>query len=446
MELHELGNRLFRLHAKLILVCLVAGVLAGLALSLSSKPQYQASALLTMGSPDPQSAEVAGGLADTARGIATGPQLVNYAIDQVGAHRNENKVAAAITIQTQGISGVVMLSVTDRDPQVAIGLANALAAGVVSTRAELNQNSKEQSIRSLNQQEASTQAQIQKLNDQVGKLATQSSTSAIAQLSALEARLTTLQGLAGQIIVQETNLESQFGPEAKVIDPAASATGIHTRLLDNALLGGLLGLVLGIAAAAVREVTRPSLVGPTAVSRAVGAPLLGDMSTQPDSWTVAALPDAGSYIELAAEAKNVQEVRFAALDPKHRGHRARVRMLEGPLQRLRLNRPRTRERSAVSADNGRSAGLAPAAVADLSAADQDGRSSPRTGLVVAVPKVLKQADVDPLTNFIWISGWNLLGVITYPPPRKAITTARGTGSANPGRDTSVDQQAEVDTW
>ena len=114
-----------------------------------------------------------------------------------------------------------------------------------------------------------------------------------------------------------------MGPQTAVIDRATSAVRISGRAVDNAVLGGVLGLVLGIAIAAVREMARPSLVGAAAVSRAVGAPLLGEMGTLPDTWTVATLPDAGSYVELAAESQNVQEVRFATLDPRHGRRRPR---------------------------------------------------------------------------------------------------------------------------
>jgi capsular polysaccharide biosynthesis protein len=447
MELRELGNRLFRLHAKLIIVCLVAGVLGGLALALGGKPHYQASVLFTMGSPDPQSAEVATVQADTARGIAAGPQLVGQAIAQARASRDEKAVAASITIQTVGSSGIVMLSVTDRDPQVAVRLANALANGVVSTRAQLIQSGKASSLQGLDQQAASTQAQIKQVSAQIGELSQQSSPAAIAQLNGLEARLTALQNLAGQIAVQRNTMQSQLGPQAKVIDKAVSAVGVHGRQLDNALLGGLLGLVLGIAIAAVREVMRPSLVGPMAVSRAIGAPLLGEMSTSPDTWTLASLPDAGSYIELAADAKDVQEVRFAVLEPRHGRRRAAVRMLEGPLQRLRFSWSRSAS-SAVAADDSLPAGPGSAAAAiALPGADQNGKSPPRIGLVVAVPRVVKLADMDPLANFIWISDWVLLGVIACPPPRKARTASRrNSGSADPDRHSSVTQQAEVDAW
>ena len=431
MELRELGNRLFRLHAKLILALVIVGVLVGLVIQAGSKREYQASALFTMGVTDPQSAEVAGVLADTARGIATGPQLVDQAISQIGVARSETAVASSIVIQTLGSSGVVMLSVADRDPQVAIRLANALADGVVSTRANLIQNGKTESLQSLNQQENATDLQIKSLTSQIGGLAGRSSTAAIAELSALEARLTSLQALDGQIIVEKTSLEAQLGPQAEVIDKAVTVTGVRGRQLDNALLGAVLGLVLGIAVAAVREAGWPSLVGSAAVARTVGAPLLGEMSTPPANWTVAALPDAGSYVELAAESKSVREVRFATIEPKRRRQRAQVRMLGGPLQQLRFDWPQSSNPSSPPADVGPSAARAPAAAALTAppAADQNGRGPVRTGLVVAVPRVLKAADVDALINFTWISGWILLGVITYPPPRKTITARpRDSGS------------------
>lgn len=444
MELRELGNRLFRLHARLILACLVIGLLAGLATQLGSGSKYQASALFTMGVSDPQSAEVAGVLGDTARGIATGPQLISRAISNAGVDRSEQAVAGAITIQTMGSSEVVMLSVADQDPHVAVALANALAEQVVTTRAALIQNGRTSSLRALDQQEATTNAQIQQLNSRIAALTTQSDPASIAELSALEARVTSLQVLATQIVVQRDNLQSEFGPQTVLIDKAVSAVGVHGRQLDNALLGGLLGLVLGIAIAAIREVMRPSLVGSSAISRAIGAPLLGEMNALPDSWTLAALPDTASYVELAAAASNVREVRFAALEPRRGRVRARVRMLEGPLHRLRFNESEPIARPAPSAHDGAADDRGPS---ERAASQNNGKDTPRIGLVAAVPKVVKAADVDALTNFTWISGWILLGVITYAAPRKAITRpARSAGPASSSRDSSVDRHAEVDAW
>jgi capsular polysaccharide biosynthesis protein len=419
MELRELGDRLFRLHAKLIIAIFLVGVLGGLAIHVRDKPQYQASVQFVLGAADPQNASEAAVLADTAHGIATGVQLVSGAISELGINRNPVTVAANTNVQTIGSSGVLTLSVTDPDPQVAVRLANTLAADVVSTRITLTQNGLASSLRSLALQETAIDVQIQKLTSQIGQLVGRPSSS--TEVKALRTRVTGLQNQAGQIAVQRNDLQAQAGPRATVIDKALSAVGVPGRTVLDVLLGGLLGLVVGIAIAGARETVRPSLVGAPSISRAIGAPLLGEMNTPPDEWTVANLPDAGSYVELAADAQHVKYVRFAALEAPGR-RRARVRMLEGPLHRLRVRQPSQPRVSAnttpisLYADEPDRAGPA-ARLPDL-----DAKDSPRTGLVVAIPRILKLADVDALTNFIWISGWTLLGVIVYPPSKKPATT------------------------
>lgn len=443
MELHELTDRLFRLHAKLIIAFLLIGLAAGLALQLGRSSRYQANTQLVVGAADPQSAQNAAVLADTAHAIATGPQLVDRAISAAGVTRDETAVAGAVSVQTLGSSGVVTLSVTDPDPRVAVALANSLAAGVVSTRAALAHNGLVSPVQGLNQQEASIRTQIRQINTQIADLTAQlgnipyiGQAPIVARVTSLEARLTSLQDQATQIAVQRDQLAAQQGPEPAVLDRASSAASTGGRGLVEPVLGALLGLVVGIAAAAVWEMTRPSMVGAAAISRAIGTPLLGEMSTPPDSWTLAALPDAGSYIELAADSRHVQEVRFAVLDPNG-GRRARMRMLEGPLHRLRFNRSRTAKQPQPTevAPNGRSAELNPVS------ADEN---SPRTGLVVAIPRILKVADIDAVTNFVWISGWSLLGVIVFPAKRKAATfTGRGFRPADARRDDSVSQDMEV---
>jgi capsular polysaccharide biosynthesis protein len=454
MELRELGDRLLRLHAKLIIVMILAGVLAGLGVGLRQHHQYQANALLVLGAQDPQNTETAGALADTARGIATGPQLIDRVISQTGVHRDEAKVATAVSVEPVGSSGVLTLSVTDTDPQVAVKLANALAAGVVTTRAALIQNGVASSIQGLGHQEAAVNAQIRKLNTQISALTAQnpalsSQTAAgsvtTAQLDQMEARLASLQDQATQIAVQQNQLAAQQGPETKVIDKAVSAVGIPGRGLLNVILGGLLGLVLGIALAAAREALRPSLVGAAAISRATGVPLLGEMGAAPDSWTLATLPDAGSYIELAADSHHVQEVRFAALDPDRR-RGARIRMLEGPLHRLSFDASSPKNLLVATAHDGPAADRTPDGAGKAPpAVGPDDEASPRTGLVVAIPRVIRLADVDALTNFVWLSGWTLLGVIVYAPSKKQIkTTADGSGAASSRKESSFGGHVEVD--
>jgi capsular polysaccharide biosynthesis protein len=454
MELRELGDRLLRLHAKLIIVVILAGVLAGLGVFLRQHHQYQANAQLVLGAQDPQNTETAAALSDTARGIATGAQLVGKVISQTGVNRDEAQVANEVTVRPFGSSGVLILTVTDTDPQVAVKLANALATGVVTTRTALIQNGVASSMRGLGRQEASINAQIRKLNNQISSLTAQypglSSQAAVgslasAQLSQMEARLASLQDQATSIAVQQNQLAAQQGPQTKVIDRAVSPVSIPQHGVLYVVLGGLLGLVIGIALAAAREAVRPSVVGAAAISRTTGVPLLGEMGTAPDSWTLATLPDAGTYIELAADSHHVQEVRFAALDPgRRRG--ARMRMLEGPLHRLRYDAAAPKNLLVAAAHDGPAASRAPGSAGNAQpAGGPDGETSPRTGLVVAIPRVIRLADVDALTNFVWISGWTLLGVIVYTPSRKrAKNTTDGTRPADPQQESSSSGHLEVD--
>jgi hypothetical protein len=64
---------------------------------------------------------------------------------------------------------------------------------------------------------------------------------------------------------------------------------------------------------------------------------------------------------------------------------------------------------------------------------------------VAIPRVLKLADVDALTNFVWISGWALLGVIVYAPSKKRIKkTEHGSRPAGSQQDSLLGGHLEVD--
>lgn len=67
---------------------------------------------------------------------------------------------------------------------------------------------------------------------------------------------------------------------------------------------------------------------------------------------------------------------------------------------------------------------------------------------MAVPRVLKVADVDALTNFIWISGWTLLGVIVHgpspkrPSPRAILPSRRAADGEQ--EDSTADEAVGVD--
>ena len=137
MELDEVVGRIFGRHKLLLVVCVVVGLLAAMAVHWSDKPQYASSARLMIGTEDPTSSAQATALADTVRALATGPELVAAALRDAGAVRDATAVAAQdVDVQALGSSGVVQLTVTDPDPKVAVNLAGALASAVVKARTQ----------------------------------------------------------------------------------------------------------------------------------------------------------------------------------------------------------------------------------------------------------------------------------------------------------------------
>ena len=135
MEINEAARRIFQLHWRLILWCVVV-LLGASAIAGVIRPRtYTSSARLVLDIPDPQNVAEATAIADTGRAIATGLDQVRAAIDQVGVSRDPVKLAKKdINVQAIGSSGVLKLSVTDKNRTVARELADALATQVVATR------------------------------------------------------------------------------------------------------------------------------------------------------------------------------------------------------------------------------------------------------------------------------------------------------------------------
>ena len=238
----------------------------------------------------------------------------------------------------------------------------------------------------------------------------------------LQARLTSLQELATQITVQRTVCKPA-GPQTAVLDRAISAARVHGRRFDNALLGGILGLV-----ARHRPRRRAGEAAAEPRGRVGGLPGHRHAAARGDEHATRQLDHgriAGRRV-LRRTRRRIQQRAGGEIRRPGAGHgrtRARVRMLEGPLHRLRFSESRSMKPAGGTLQPRWRCRVMHRPPPRTCCQPERRKDSPRTGLVVAVPRVVKAADVDALTNFIWISGWTLLGVIIYSPPRKAIRTA-----------------------
>ena len=109
------------------MLCCVVVLLGASAIVGAVRPRtYTSSSRLVLDIPDPQNVAEATAIADTGRAIATGSDQVRAALTQVGVSRDPIKLAKKyINVQAIGSSGVLKLSVTDKNRTVARELADA---------------------------------------------------------------------------------------------------------------------------------------------------------------------------------------------------------------------------------------------------------------------------------------------------------------------------------
>jgi hypothetical protein len=424
LELNEVLVRIFGRHKRLIVALLLAGALGGVAIHLGDPPRYAATARLVLDTTDPEDQAQSGVIADTTRAIATGPSLVRNALDRIGARRDAAEVARRhIDVQALGSSGIMQLSVTDTDPAVAVALANAVAEAVIASRLEVTSGQAATVVRDLDRQIAELQGRVDELSARAADPQVQ------RQRDVLVQRLS-------QIQTERANIEAARAerPKADVLDAASlPARQVPGRRLPDLVLGGMLGLLVGIGAAAAVESLRPTLVGRSAIARGVEAPVLAELAGPPSrrahrhGWEPADVAEAAMHVELVAVAAGVQQVRLMALD-RQLDLSNLVHSLGGSLKTATVQQaemPTARRRRP-----GVKAGQEP---------DAPQNGDTRVGLVLVTPSVVKLAELDPVKDFLTISGWPLLGVIVYQAQRKRERSSRVDRGAWP-----QDDYSEVD--
>jgi capsular polysaccharide biosynthesis protein len=401
MRLDEVTDRIVRRHALL----LVAAVLAGLAvvwlIHNDDRAEYGASARLVLDSPDPATSAQAGALADTARAIASGRALVVAALADADVRRDPDRFGREqIDVVPLGASGVLQLTVRDHDPRAAVAIANALATKVIAAREQVSDGTASAAVRALTREVAQVQDQLGDVEQQIDDRTPAVGTPVVTDpaLRRLERSRDALNQQLGQLQGQLVTIQGQraLRPQASVLDRAHSAPAVPRRLVADYLLGALLGLVLGLAAAAARETFSPSVVGPAALARALGAPVLAHPRGGRDGLSAAEADMAARHLELAAAAAGAVRIEVMTLS----ADRAEAVLVD------------------VVADQLCSATAGPAEPvghADLPLA----RTGPpdRPGLVAVSPDVVRLADLAAVHNMTTLTGWPLLGVVVLRMPR-----------------------------
>ncbi len=298
MEANEGMRRIFWRHRWLLLVLTVLPV-ALLAPYLLTRPvTYAASASLQAQSAEPQADTQVTAILSQVTAVATSPALVQAAINSAGVGADPLTVARHdITVTSLGTSAVVTLTVTSPNPQVAIRLSGALAGRIVSKLNGLGTQT--------SQELASLTTQRNQLNQSKARLLKQLATTRLpgtsAGVQALIAQLTSIgnQLTANSAAVQQVLASSTVNEGAGVISAPSYAISQSRHVASYCALAGLLGLVIGLLIATIRELARPTLAEPGAAARELSLVLLGDAQVTRDNAATADL-ELATRLDLAA--------------------------------------------------------------------------------------------------------------------------------------------------
>jgi capsular polysaccharide biosynthesis protein len=391
MELNDVARRIVGLHWRLIATLALVGIIVAAAAHLGDDKSYSASARLVLGSQDPKSQAEATSIADTAKAIATSPALVRRALRRAHAGDRDALDFARhdVSVDSVGASGVLQLRVRDGNPTRASAIANALTRQVITARRRVTEGELRRVLTSVNPQIEQFAGQIAELDaksplspDQEAKRS-----SLVQQRTALESeRFSALSAAAQQ-------------PKPAIISaatPPIDADSSNASL--DILLGALLGLIIGVAAAGAIETFRPTLVGGAALARELNVPLLGNLPRVDDSRLDEAAPAVAGRLQLATRAAGVRNVGLIAVGPPEPDLPALARRF-------------TSNGSNVSPKS-RSGTVRPFDVRTASPSN----GSTTTGLVLVSPDVLKKAELDEVKELLRVSPGPLLGVLTYGDP------------------------------
>jgi capsular polysaccharide biosynthesis protein len=400
VELNEVVRRIVGRHWVIILICAMLGLGASLGISFKEERTFTATSRITLDSPAPKSSAEAIANSDTARAIVTTHSQVRAALNAAQAPRDVPRFATSnVQVRALGSSSVIEIAVVDRNPDVAAKVANVLATNVVQLRLKTSRGDADELARRLDKRIVDLNRKLVQIDRQLDQASAQAANALLAQRDDLSRQLDTIE-------LQRLDLSREFAvtPKPAVVEAAEVPLKMDpNRLPLNLALGGLLGLVLGVGVAAVLETLRPTIVGPRALARAAGAPMLGVLDHPPDSHESRDVAIVATRVQLAAATAEADTVALVTagmsfdlqtfLDSLHRALAAAV--LKGAREPRRL------------------------LIESFNFAVLDGDYRAGIGLVLVAPTVLPKSDLDVIGDVLSITGWPLLGVIAYrsTPPR-----------------------------
>jgi capsular exopolysaccharide synthesis family protein len=221
--------------------------------------------------------------------IATDIELVQGAAIKATVAKNLGAVPPPVTVNQVGTTEVAQISVSSPDKILATKAANAYVRAYIAnsqSRYLANQQSAESQIQ---QQINGLQTQIQSVQTQINLSGTNQTQIANldAQLGTLESQQQTLHTQLSQFTVEAAQTPSG----GQLVAPATVPTSpVSPKPVADAVIGGVIGLIIGIALAMLREYLDDRIHNKAELEQvATGLPVLG-IIPRIDDWRDSEVP------------------------------------------------------------------------------------------------------------------------------------------------------------
>lgn len=439
MEASETGRRIFWRHRWLLLVLMILPAVGVVALRERQPVTYTATAVVQGQDTTPDATTQVSAIQSRVAAVAADPALVQAAIRKAKISRDATQVAKHdISVSPRSSSAIMAITVTDKSPQAALALSGTLATAVVNQLNQLGVKGNPELV-ALSQTHTQLVNRRDQLQSELGKTgAADASTSVqvqslLSQLAAAEQELANNESEQQQVLA---TLTTETG--ASVVSLPTEATGASRHAAVYGALAALLGLVVGLLFATLREVLRPTVAQPGAGARELGAVLFG--SAEERGGQIVALDrDLPERLNLAAHRAGVLTVvltgpgapgRLSSLAARLRGEMPPAESADGPALGADRgddgNSNGEVRRPAIFGNEHRTVGLAtadwPVGVTAAQAPEPQrtvvtlndirlGTPPPDAALVVVLPRFAPHGALDRAADLGVTADWPILGVI-----------------------------------
>ena len=262
-------------------VFILLGIAIGAALAFwlqsTARPSYSATAQLLLLPRDPNErvTDGPGGPFDMSRYVAAQVSILESgetaetAAATLGGDLSAGDVRGAVSAEADDASDIVFVTATSESPEQAAAIANAVSESYIENRRAAQ-------VESLRNAADEIGTQLDALDDRIADLRDQAGDNAVvaADLEAANLQYTSLYGRQQDLLIDSTLKRG----EAQVIEPASAPSTPDGRSLPVTLvLGGLLGGLVGLGIAYLRDQVDDRLRSSEEVEQLTGLPVLAEI-------------------------------------------------------------------------------------------------------------------------------------------------------------------------